>query len=53
MWINRLLKDIMGNDVPFGGKIIILGTDFWQVLPIVSHVSRAATVQNSIKCSTL
>ena len=53
MCINRLLKDIMGNDVPFGGKIIILGGDFRQVLPVVPHSSRAATVQNSIKFSTL
>jgi len=53
MCINRLLKDIMGNDVPFGGKIIILGGDFRQVLPVVPHASRAATVQNSIKFSTL
>jgi len=53
MCINRLLKDIMGNDVPFGGKIIILGGDFRQVLPVVPHVSRAATVQNSIKFSPL
>jgi len=43
MCINRLLKDIMGNDVPFGGKIIILGGDFRQVLPVVPHASIAAT----------
>jgi len=53
MCIDRLLKDIMGNDVPFGGKIIILGGDFRQVLPVVPHASRAATVQNSIKFSPL
>jgi ATP-dependent DNA helicase PIF1 len=53
MCVNRLLKDIMDNDVPFGGKIIILGGDFRQVLPVVPHTSRAATVQNSIKFSNL
>lgn len=53
MCINRLLKDIMGNDVPFGGKIMILGGDFRQVLPVVPHAPRAATVQNSIKFSPL
>lgn len=53
MSINRLLKDIMGNDVPFSGKVIILGGDFRQVLPVAPHSSRAATVQNSIKFSPL
>ncbi|XP_054259294.1 ATP-dependent DNA helicase pif1-like [Macrosteles quadrilineatus] len=53
MCVNRLLKDIMDNDVPFGGKIIILGGDFRQVLPVVPHSSRASTVQNSIKFSYL
>lgn len=53
MCVNRLLKDIMGNDLPFGGKIIILGGDFRQVLPVVPHASRATTVQNSIKFSPL
>ena len=53
MCINRLLKAIMGNDVPFGGKIIILGGDFRQELPVVPHASRAAVVHNSIKISPL
>ena len=51
--VDRLLKDIMGNDVPFGGKIIVLGGDFRQVLPVVPHASRAATIANSIKFSPL
>jgi len=53
MRINRLLKDIMSNDVSFSGKIIILVGDFRQVLPVVPHASRTATMQNSIKFSTL
>jgi len=51
MYINCLLKDIMDNDVPFGGKTIVLGGDFRQVLPVIPHASRASTVQNSIKYS--
>ena len=51
--VNRLLQDIMGNDVPFGGKIIVLGGDFRQVLPVVPHGSRTATIANSIKFSPL
>ncbi|XP_044597772.1 uncharacterized protein LOC123274271 [Cotesia glomerata] len=29
---NRTLQDIMNNDIPFGGKIMILGGDFRQLL---------------------
>lgn len=32
--IDRTLCDIMNNNLPFGGKIIILGGDFRQLLPI-------------------
>ena len=32
--IDRLLRDIAGNDVPFGGKIVLLGGDFRQTLPV-------------------
>jgi hypothetical protein len=35
MVVNRLLKDIMENDVFFGGKVIVLGVDIRQVLPVV------------------
>ena len=33
--INRTLKDIMDSPLLFGGKVIILGGDFRQVLPVV------------------
>ena len=33
--IDRTLKDIMSNDSLFGGKIVILGGDFRQLLPIL------------------
>jgi len=47
--INRLLKDIMENNVFIGGKVIVLGGDFRQVLPVVPHGSRQLTIQNCIK----
>lgn len=53
MCINRLLKDIMDNDIPFGGKVIVLGGDFRQVLPVVPHASRQTIIQNCIKLSPL
>ncbi|XP_039311973.1 uncharacterized protein LOC105206659 [Solenopsis invicta] len=36
--IDRTLRDIMNNALPFGGKIIVLGGDFRQLLPIKVHV---------------
>ena len=53
MTVNRLLQDIMGNDILFGGKIIVLGGDFRQVLPVVPHASRQTITQNCIKFSPL
>ncbi|KMQ89261.1 atp-dependent dna helicase pif2-like protein [Lasius niger] len=32
--MDRTLRDIMRNDLPFGGKIVILGGDLRQLLPI-------------------
>ncbi|OMO79395.1 hypothetical protein CCACVL1_13702 [Corchorus capsularis] len=32
--LDRSLKDIMGNDTPFGGKAIVFGGDFRQTLPV-------------------
>ncbi|VDP21600.1 unnamed protein product [Heligmosomoides polygyrus] len=33
--VNSLLQDIMQKNEPFGGKILLLGGDFRQVLPVV------------------
>lgn len=38
--INDVLKDIMHNEKPFSGKIVILAGDFCQVLPVVKNGSR-------------
>ena len=47
------LRDVMQSNEPFGGKVVVLGGDFRQVLPVVSRGSRAAQVEASIKRSTL
>ncbi|XP_008212376.1 ATP-dependent DNA helicase PIF1-like [Nasonia vitripennis] len=49
--VNRTLKSIMNNDVPFGDKIIILGGDFRQLLPIKVRGTRSETLSLSIKYS--
>jgi hypothetical protein len=33
--LDRSLEDIMGCELPFGGKVMVFGGDFRQVLPIV------------------
>jgi hypothetical protein len=51
--INRLLQDIMQNKNPFGGKVLLLGGDFRQTLPVVPHGSRSAVVEASVKFNQL
>lgn len=51
--IDRLLRDLMNNDKPFGGKVVILGGDFRQCLPVVKHGNRVDIVQSCIKCCRL
>ncbi|KAK6013623.1 hypothetical protein OSTOST_21058 [Ostertagia ostertagi] len=50
--VDVLLKDIMQNDEPFGGKVMVIGGDFRQVLPVVEHGQRedlvAACVHKSV-----
>jgi ATP-dependent DNA helicase PIF1 len=33
--LDRTLRKLMHNDLPFGGKIIVFGGDFRQVLPVI------------------
>ena len=51
--IDLLLRDLMSNDCPFGGKVIVLGGDFRQVLPVVRHATQAAIVEATLKHSPL
>jgi len=51
--VNRLLKEIMCNNKPFGGKTLLLGGDFRQTLPVVPHGTRSAIVEASLKFSEL
>ena len=51
--LDRLCKEIMGNNIPFGGKHVIIGSDFGQTLPIVEKASQATQFRMSIKKSYL
>ena len=48
---DKTLKNIMGNTLPFRGKIMILGGDFRQLLPIKVNGTRSETINLSIKSS--
>ena len=49
--IDKGIRDIMNTDEPFGGKLMLLGGDFRQVLPVVPGASRSYQVLSSIKYS--
>ncbi|KAL4275611.1 hypothetical protein AHAS_Ahas20G0124500 [Arachis hypogaea] len=57
--LDRTLQDIMvsvsdrNKDLPFGGKVVVLGGDFRQVLPVIPKGSRAEIVMASINSSVL
>ncbi|KAF0729730.1 hypothetical protein AaE_009353 [Aphanomyces astaci] len=35
--VDRMLQDIMQNDRPFGGKVVIFSGDYKQLLPVLQH----------------
>ena len=47
--LDRTLKDILDNDHPFGGLIIVMCGDFRKLLPVVPKGSRPQIVMASIK----
>ena len=46
--VDRLLRDLLGNNIPFGGKIIVMGGDFRQILPVVPRGGEAEVVSRTI-----
>ncbi|PWZ34005.1 hypothetical protein Zm00014a_020355 [Zea mays] len=52
--LDNSMRDIMGRpELPFGGKTIVFGGDFRQVLPVVRKWSRAQVVASSLRMSYL
>ena len=49
--LDKSLKDIMHNNMPFGGKIVVFGGDFRQILPIVPKGNRSDIVHATINAS--
>ena len=53
--LDRSLKDIVGSKTkkPFGGKVVVFGSDFRQILPVIYGGSRADIVLASLNSSYL
>ena len=46
--VDRLLRDIMGTSVPFGGKLLLIGGDVRQLLPVMPKATEPEIVSNTI-----
>ncbi len=44
--VDRLLRDIMDNDIPFGGKPVVFLGDFKQLLPVVPGSKSDNSIKN-------
>jgi ATP-dependent DNA helicase PIF1 len=52
--VDRTLQDIMGKkNIPFGGKVVVLGGDFRQILPVIPKGTRQEVVNSTINSSHL
>ncbi|XP_061359756.1 uncharacterized protein LOC133303797 [Gastrolobium bilobum] len=47
------LAELLCTDKPFGGKVVVLGGDFRQILPVIPHGSRQEIVHATINSSYL
>src|SRR5207237_2920016 len=51
--VDRLLREICNTNLPFGGKVFIVGGDFRQTLPVIKRGTRASIVESCVKSSAL
>ncbi|XP_012853625.1 PREDICTED: uncharacterized protein LOC105973151 [Erythranthe guttata] len=51
--LDRTMRSILNSEKPFGGKVIVLGGDFRQILPVVLKASRQDIVHATINSSPL
>ena len=51
--IDRSFRELLENDLPYGGKVILHSGDWKQILPVIQGGSRADIVQATLKCSYL
>ncbi|XP_049374031.1 uncharacterized protein LOC125839092 [Solanum verrucosum] len=46
--VDKSFRDIMDSAIPFGGKVMVFGGDFYQVFPVVPKSTRADTIDASL-----
>ncbi|KAG7956854.1 hypothetical protein I3843_11G145000, partial [Carya illinoinensis] len=46
--LNRMLKDVNDSELSFGGKVVIFGGDFRQILPVVPKGTRQKQIDASL-----
>ena len=51
--IDRSLRDLCSCDLRFGGKVIVFGGDFRQILPVIMHGTRSEVVSACLNRSPL
>lgn len=51
--LNSLPQDITGKNELFGGKFVVFGGDFRQVLPVIPKGSNEETVTNNLLTSQI
>ena len=49
--VDRCLQDFMNNQVPFGGKCVLLAGDFRQILPVIPRANDAQIINACLKRS--
>ena len=47
--MDRTMKDIVNNNLLFVGKIVILGADYLQLLPVLPRANRSELIDLSIR----
>ena len=45
--LDKMQQDINESELPFGGKVVVFGGDFRQVLLVVPKASRQKTIDTS------
>ncbi|XP_036146775.1 uncharacterized protein LOC118646933 [Monomorium pharaonis] len=51
--VDKLLKELMRNEKPFGGKVVLFAGDFRQNLPVVPHANKAAIIESTMKYNSI
>jgi hypothetical protein len=50
---DKVLRELMNSNLPFGGKTMLLGGDFCQLLPVLKYATVLENINLSICASTL